>query len=123
MSDIRSVIDWLSDGARSAQLSEDVLTDLCRRMIEAGIPLWRAAVFVTTLHPDFMGRAFYWRAESGVKVSEAEYKVRETDEYLQKPGRCGLRHAASRCGAGSPTPIVTIDFAVLEEFRAEGATD
>jgi adenylate cyclase len=122
MSDIRSVIDWLSDGARSAQLSEDVLTDLCRRMIEAGIPLWRAAVFVTTLHPDFMGRAFYWRAESGVKVSEAEYKVRETDEYLSSP-------VVAVYGTGQPLrrrladPNCQIDFAVLEEFRAEGATD
>ena len=122
MSDIRSVIDWLSDGARSAQLSEDVLTDLCRRMIDAGIPLWRAAVFVTTLHPDFMGRAFYWRAKSGVKVSEAEYKVRETDEYLGSP-------VVAVYGTGQPLrrrladPNCQIDFAVLEEFRAEGATD
>ena len=122
MSDIRSVIDWLSDGARSAQLSEDVLTDLCRRMIEAGIPLWRAAVFVTTLHPDFMGRAFYWRAESGVKVSEAEYKVRETDEYLGSPvvAVYGTRQPLRRRLAD---PDCHIDFAVLEEFRAEGATD
>ena len=122
MSDIRSVIDWLSDGARSAQLSEDVLTDLCRRMIDAGIPLWRAAVFVTTLHPDFMGRAFYWRAESGVKVSEAEYKVRETDEYLGSPvvAVYGTRQPLRRRLAD---PNCHIDFAVLEEFRAEGATD
>ena len=41
MGDIRSVIDWLTDGARSEHLSESILTELCRRMVEAGIPLWR----------------------------------------------------------------------------------
>ena len=40
------------------KLFEQVLAELCLRMAEAGVPLWRAAVFVTTLHPDFLGRAF-----------------------------------------------------------------
>jgi adenylate cyclase len=122
MSDIRSVIDWLADGARSEHLSESVLTELCRRMIEAGIPLWRVAVFVTTLHPDFMGRAFYWRAESGVKISEAEYKVRETDEYLGSPV-VAVYAAGQTLRRRLADPDCPIDFAVLKEFRAEGATD
>ena len=46
MTDIRSVVEWLMDGARSASRAEDVLRELCHRMIAAGIPLWRAAVFV-----------------------------------------------------------------------------
>jgi adenylate cyclase len=122
MSDIRSVIDWLTDGARSEHLSESILTELCRRMVEAGIPLWRVAVFVTTLHPDFMGRAFYWRAESGVRISEAEYKVRETEEYLGSPvvAVSGTGQPLRRCLAD---PGCHIDFAVLKEFKAEGATD
>src|SRR5262245_18496489 len=122
MSDIRTVIDWLADGARSEHLSESVLTELCRRMVEAGIPLWRVAVFVTARHLDVMGRAFYWRAESGVKISEAEYKVRETDEYLGSPvvAVYGTGQALRRRLADPGCPM---DFAVLKEFRAEGATD
>jgi adenylate cyclase len=122
MGDIRTVIDWLMDGARSAALSETILEELCRGMVDAGIPLWRVAVFVTTLHPDYMGRAFYWRAESGVKVSEAEYKIRETDEYLGSPvvAVYGTRQPIRRQLADPDCPI---DFAVLKEFRGEGATD
>ena len=85
MSDIRTVVDWLTDGARSGTLSEDVLVELCRRMVDAGVPLWRAAVFVNTLHPDVIGRAFIWQVDTGVKVSEANYDLLETDEYLQSP--------------------------------------
>ena len=65
MSDIRSVIDWLTDGARSGSRSEDVLAELCHRMVDGGIPLWRAAVFVNTLHPDVIGRAFIWQVGPG----------------------------------------------------------
>ena len=35
-----------------ARCSEDVLSELCQRMVDSGIPLWRVAVFVNTLHPD-----------------------------------------------------------------------
>ena len=54
-------------------------------MVEAGIPLWRAAVFVTTLHPDVMGRRFLWQAESGVTVSNALHSLVETDDYRKSP--------------------------------------
>src|SRR4051812_29797361 len=64
MGDIRSVVDWLTDGARSGSLSEDVLAELCRRMVDGGIPLWRVAVFVNTLHPDVIGRAFIWQVDT-----------------------------------------------------------
>src|SRR3954468_4485586 len=85
MGDIRSVVDWLTDGARSGSLSEDVLAELCRRMVAGGIPLWRVAVFVNTLNPDVIGRAFIWQIDTGVKVSEAQYDILETNAYQSSP--------------------------------------
>jgi len=56
------VLDWLIDGARSDAPSEEVLASLCQRLIACGMPLSRVAVFVTTLHPDVMGRRrFLWK--------------------------------------------------------------
>ena len=85
MGDIRSVVEWLMDGARSGSFSEDVLAALCRQMVDAGIPLWRAAVFVNTLHPDVLGRGFVWHPDTGVTVSEALYDMMETDEFRLSP--------------------------------------
>ena len=64
MRDVHEVLEWLAGGALSGPESEYVLAQLCERMVKAGIPLWRVAVFVTTLHPDVMGRSFRWQAES-----------------------------------------------------------
>ena len=58
MKDIKTVVDWLADGATSAALSEDVLDQLCGRLLECGLPLWRVAVFVNTLHPGHHGPQF-----------------------------------------------------------------
>jgi adenylate cyclase len=122
MSDVREVLDWLAGGALSGPHSEDVLAQLCQRMVAAGIPLWRAAVFVTTLHPDVMGRRFLWQAESGVTTSNALHSLVETDDFrkspfttvyaTRQPLRCRL--ADTDCSA---------DFEVLHDLRRQGASD
>ncbi len=122
MKDIRDVVDWLVDGARSGGRSEDVLAELCQRMVESGVPLWRVAVFVTTLHPDVMGRRFLWQAESGVTTSEALFDITETDDFRVSPFATvyTTREPLRRCLAASDCPI---DFGILRDLRADGATD
>ena len=82
---IQPVLDWLIDGARSDARSEEVLAALCQRLVACGMPLSRVAVFVTTLHPDVMGRRFLWKSESGVTTSEALFDQAETDDFRQSP--------------------------------------
>ena len=65
MTDVRGVIDWLVDGARSAPTPQDVLAEMGTRLVAAGMPLWRVNVFVRTLHPDLMGRRLRWEAGQG----------------------------------------------------------
>jgi adenylate cyclase len=122
MSDIRGVLAWLAGGALSGPNSEDVLAQLCQRMVEAGVPLWRAAVFVTTLHPDVMGRRFLWQAESGVTVSNAFHSLVETDDYRTSPFTTvyATRKPLRRRFADPDCPT---DYEVLQELRAQGATD
>ena len=85
MDDIRPTLDWLAGGALSGEQSQDVLAELCERMTACGIPLWRVAVFVTTLHPDIVGRRFLWQADSGVTTSNALFAVLETEDYRKSP--------------------------------------
>ena len=103
---VRAVVDWLVDGARTARRPEDVLAELCARLLACGLPLHRVAVFVRTLHPDVMGRRFLWRAGEGVTVSEAAYDVMETETYRRSPVPVGVRHRRAdpppHRGAGLP---------------------
>jgi len=122
MSDLRPVVDWLMDGARSGSRSEDVLAELCHRIEACGIPLWRVAVFVRTLHPDVMGRRFVWQAESGVTTSEALFGVLETEEFRSSPVATvyATCQPIRRRIADVNCPD---DFPILRDLRAEGATD
>jgi adenylate cyclase len=115
------VIDWLIDGAPSDARSEDVLATLCQKLVGCGMPLWRVAVFVTTLHPDVLGRRFLWTADSGVTTSEALFALVETDEYRRSPfAMVYASRQPLRCRFavdGCP------DIPVLQELQAAGATD
>jgi adenylate cyclase len=122
VSDIRRVLDWLAGGALSGEQSQDVLAELCERMAACGIPLWRAAVFVTTLHPDVMGRRFLWQAESGVTTSDALHDLTETDDFKRSPFSTvyATRIPLRRRLADKDCPI---DFGVLRDLRDQGGTD
>lgn len=120
--DTSTVAKWLIDGARSALAPGQMLAELSERLIGCGIPLWRVAVFVRTLHPQVMGRRFLWRPDTGVSVAEAGHEAAEDEEYQTSPVVEVYRTGAAlrRRLADAACPI---DFPVLEELRGEGVTD
>ena len=120
---IEPVIDWLMDGARPARLPQDVLRETCRRIVSAGLPLYRVGVFVRTLHPNVLGRAFIWQEDKrAVEVSEAAHDLLESETFLKSPIRIVFaEHLAVRRLLADPA--CPMDFPILEDLRKEGATD
>jgi len=119
---IKAITDWLIDGARSAPLPQQVLAQLCDRLIACGIPLWRVAVFVNTLHPQIIGRRFVWRPGADVEISEGRFGLFDTPEFRDNPvARVYATGNAIRRRLADPA--CAIDFPILEELRAEGVTD
>jgi adenylate cyclase len=119
---IIAIVDWLVDGARSAVQPQDVLAQLCDRLVACGIPLWRVAVFVNTLHPQIIGRRFVWRPDAGVETSEGRFGLFDTPEFRENPvARVYATHNALRRRLADPD--CAIDFPILQELRAEGVTD
>src|SRR5205814_6501867 len=120
---LEDLIDWLLDGARPASGPDDVLGELCERLVATGLPLSRAGVFVTTLHPDVFGRAFIWRIGEKVAVNEGLFDAADSEEERRKSPlgpvlRTGkpVRHRLAGTDAHDDAPL-------LDSMRAEGATD
>jgi len=122
MTDLQGTIDWLIDGARSAKTPQDVLAELSARLVACGVPLWRVAVFVRTLHPNLMGRRLLWEAGKEVVVSEAPAEMQESGVFRSSPVAAVMetRQPLRRrlCAPDCPR-----DFPVLDELIAAGATD
>jgi adenylate cyclase len=118
----KAVVDWLMDGARSTPLAQEVLSEICQRLTACGLPLWRAVVFVRTLHPQIVGRRFVWRPDTGTVVTDGSFDLLDRDVFRNSP----MTHVAEtgeafrRRLADADCPL---DYPILHDLRAEGITD
>jgi len=99
-----------------------VLAQLCDRLVACGIPLWRVAVFVNTLHPQIIGRRFIWRPGADVEIAEGRFGLFDTPEFRDNPvARVYATRTALRRRLADPG--CAMDFPILHELRAQGVTD
>src|SRR5262249_22139359 len=122
MVDVREVTAWLIDGARDAMAPEAVVAEMCARLTACGLPLWRVNVFVATLHPDLMGSRLRWEPGKPLEGNEAPIAMRSSEMYLPSPVLLA-RQPGGSLRPGLRAPDCPLDFPVLEELKAEGATD
>ena len=120
--DIGATIAWLVDGARSAPRSQDVLAELCARLVEDGLPLWRVAVFVQTLHPLTIGRSFVWRPGADVEVFEAPFTLTDDASFLSSP-ILRVKTTGETIRRRLADPDSPMDFPFLAELKEQAVTD
>ena len=112
----------------------DLLFDgFCRRLGEAGVPLWRGFASLRTLHPQWGGYGYVWRRDVGAVRHEYYPRGDEQDrDWLDSPFVYLIGRGVAGGGEGGswPTlrrrlngPAAQLDFPVLAEFAAAGATD
>jgi adenylate cyclase len=119
--EFQTTIDWMIDGARSAPGPNQLMAEACERGVRAGLPLWRVAVFVSTLHPDLYGVAFYWRSCTDVVVNNADFDPRETQQFRDSPLAILYEKGQEvRYRLDDPE---SRRFPFFDEMRAEGVTD
>ena len=119
--DLQKLIAWLIDGARSASDPPERFAEICERLVQAGLPLWRVGIFVRTLHPDILGVNLVWRPGAKVVFGSVGHDMLDSPEFRNSPlafvfheGR-EVRHRLS-----DPE---TIDVPFYDDMRAEGVTD
>jgi adenylate cyclase len=121
---MQAIADWLDAGLPGVRTPEAFVSTLNQRLVAAGIPLARVAVFVRTLHPNVAGRAFFWRSEKPdeVDVDVAEHEWMQSEQHLTSP-----LHHITRTGQAIrrrlADPDCPMDFPVLADLRGEGMTD
>src|ERR1700723_3756909 len=84
--DTKAIGDWLAAGARSAPDAEDMVGQVCDRLVGCEISLSRVGLFVLTLHPQIMGRRYLW--EPGRQVDVMRWNGPLRQHLVLKRGRC-----------------------------------
>ncbi len=99
----------------------ELFDELCWRLLGDEVPLWRATLYMGTLHPLISGLGARWLREP--KVIE-EFRIlhgsQATDEYLRSPIRATIeRGTPFRRRLIEDTP----EYPLLSKLRRAGATD
>jgi adenylate cyclase len=119
--ELQNLSDWIIDGARSKPVPTEMMAEVCERMLQAGLPLWRVGFFVRTLHPDILGRNFVWRPGQEVVIGTVDFDIRESEAFRHSPLAIVFREGREvRCRVDDPG---SPHFPVFDELRAEGVTD
>ena len=117
------LMEWLLHQAPEITSPKALTQALVDSMLAAGIPLWRLAIIIRTLHPQVAAVSFRWWAKRGdIEQREVSYEDLLDPAYLNSPlvpiyeGIGGIRR---RLDIKNPN----LDFGVLEDLYNEGATD
>jgi adenylate cyclase len=111
---------WFVTEAYKVADTASLVKSTGEQLVSAGIPLYRLAYFQITLHPEFDGKAYFWRRDRGVRTGVAAPGLFQRAEYRDNPlvhvfeERKTVRFRLDRIEPQAP---------VLKELKAEGATD
>jgi len=112
---------WILAEGPTIDSDVELFDELCWRLVGDGVPLWRATLYMGTLHPLIRGVGARWTRE--LNVIE-EFRIlhgsEETDEYLKSPIRATIER-------GTPFRRRLIEevpgHPLLSKLRKNGATD
>ena len=122
----------VGQGLRGVAAAE-LFDGLCRRLVTAGVPLWRGFAGMRTLHPQWAGYTYTWRRDlNAIQPVQFERGDEYEQEVLNSPFTYLARQAETSAAEGDPWlhlrrrlagPGAQLDFPLLEGLAATLATD
>ncbi|MEO7111517.1 MAG: adenylate/guanylate cyclase domain-containing protein [Polyangiaceae bacterium] len=122
MKQIAKLFDWLVDGAPGATTAVEVIDRIGHDLRAGGVSVDRIGVFVTTLHPTVVGRAFWWEEGKATRVLELTTALQQSPVVKASPVAlvsATKKELRRKLSAG----VDQADFAVYHELVADGFTD
>jgi len=116
--------EWLlADGAKIPTVKE-LIEQLSARLIDDGFPIFRLLFLIRTLHPQVIGIRYEWRRDRG-SVTEhlPPHGILRNSQYLDSPMSAIFDGDVEGIRRRLDTPDPRLDYPILRELLAEGATD
>jgi adenylate cyclase len=117
------VVEWMMRDGRHLTHMREFGDEMCRRIVAADIPLWRAFCSVGTLHPQIAATAYIWRRDTpGAARFTATHSFENDPEFATSP-IAELKRSRRMIRRRLHDPGCKMDYPVLAQFRRDGGTD
>jgi adenylate cyclase len=119
----RSTLDWLMIETRTERFIDNILVEMCRRLVEEGVPISRATLYMRTLNPQWLGARMLWKkGMSEAEMTTFGHDVEDSAQYANSPIR-DINNGASEIRRRLGTVSAEPEHPVYKELRDEGYTD
>jgi adenylate cyclase len=121
-----AIADWVTAAGLAGKGEAVLLEGFCRRAVEAGLPVARAAVIIDTLHPIHEGRAFRWNRDTGERPEMTEYGPTSAGEAAANWQASAHYHLLQTGGSLLRVPLAgsqPVAYRGMAEFAAEDMTE
>ncbi|WP_119165806.1 adenylate/guanylate cyclase domain-containing protein [Algihabitans albus] len=121
---IDEITDWLMEQALKGSTLESLLRGTLDGMIAAGLPIARANVGMTTLHPLFEAISYTWTVERG--LVEERFPHRDdgiSEEWRLSPLKWLIERKLPVLRRRLAGPEAMLDFPLLVDLAEQGYTD
>ncbi|WP_420413312.1 adenylate/guanylate cyclase domain-containing protein [Roseibium sp.] len=123
MMDIDAVEDWLIGEALGDPDMTQLFAELCERLRQCNVPVDRAMLVWSTLHPMIEAEIAFWERGGTVYHEQIEHSDEDTDDWLQSPVRAVLVSQEPMLRRRLSNANAPIEFPLLVRLQSEGYTD
>ncbi|HET7365247.1 MAG TPA: adenylate/guanylate cyclase domain-containing protein [Burkholderiales bacterium] len=116
--------NWLVEEAWKASSSAELAAAFLGFLRGAGYPVDRSTIIMPTLHPQIFASVLVWRADTpGIRTVHEPHDILLQPKFADSPFAPIIRERAGGVRRRLEDPACALDFPVVRDLRAEGATD
>lgn len=79
------LLDWVLHEGRFFDRLPDLVDEICGRIPELGLPLWRFRIGFRTIHPQFLATGVLWVRGRNTNIINARHGIEQSDDYVGSP--------------------------------------
>jgi len=118
------ILDWLVNDTHSERYVDDILVELCRRLVDMGLPLARASLHFRIHHPQWLGARVLWRTGmTKAQIGTFDYGMEKSAFYLHSPANEIHTGAVEVRQKLEIAPSDGYKYPLYDELCQEGMTD
>ncbi|MEO0780247.1 MAG: adenylate/guanylate cyclase domain-containing protein [Pseudomonadota bacterium] len=120
---LTDLTSWLIQQGLENTPIEEWLETLCKRLVQAGIPLQRVNITMRAHHPEIGSVAFRWHRDRESERVDFERTADAPEEFLKSPIYHLMYNNVDEIRQNLTDPEPALHFPIFDELRECGATD
>src|SRR4051794_768942 len=120
---VSQITDWLVTQSLGEPDIVELFEGVCTRLNAIGVPVRRAMLMWSTLHPLFQSENVLWMRGERAERGQFLHQDSVSEQWMRSPMRHMLNANITVLRRRLAGPGALLDFAILEDLANEGYTD